>query len=107
MGASFDPGVLLTPDDDRRTPAVIVSVARLDDEERALVLGPVREELLSWVRSLHATQNPAPCSCSTRYPLPPENPPTKGRLVSLMKQVGEDRAKFHPTVRRLAPRWLG
>jgi hypothetical protein len=31
---------------------VIVSVAHLDDEERALVLGVLLEEVLSWVRSL-------------------------------------------------------
>jgi hypothetical protein len=30
-----------------RTPGVIVSVAHLDDEERALVLGVLLEELLS------------------------------------------------------------
>jgi hypothetical protein len=35
-----------------RTPATIVSVAHLDDEERMLVLGVVLEEVLTWVRSL-------------------------------------------------------
>jgi hypothetical protein len=35
-----------------RTPAIIVSVAHLDEEERALVLGVLLEEILSWVRAL-------------------------------------------------------
>ena len=36
---------------DGMTPIVIVSVAHLDDEERALVLGVLLEEVLSWVRT--------------------------------------------------------
>lgn len=31
---------------------MVVSVAHLDDEERALVLGVLLEEVLSWVRTL-------------------------------------------------------
>ena len=42
-----------------RRPAVIVSVAHLDDEERALVLGVLLEEVLSWVRSLPGHPAPA------------------------------------------------
>jgi hypothetical protein len=40
---------------DGKTPATIVSVAHLDDEERALVLGVLLEEVLTWVRSLPGT----------------------------------------------------
>src|SRR5215207_2490732 len=39
-----------------RTPIVVVSVAHLDDEERALVLGVLLEEVLSWVRTLPGSQ---------------------------------------------------
>jgi hypothetical protein len=44
-GAGFDVGEWLTPRNGR-TPAVIVSVAHLEDEERALVLGVLLEEVL-------------------------------------------------------------
>src|SRR5262245_7332015 len=40
-----------------RTPGVIVSVAHLDDDERALVLGVLLEEVLTWVRSLPGSKN--------------------------------------------------
>src|SRR6185369_6560539 len=50
-GATLDVQGWLTPSDGR-TPAVIVSVAHLDDDERALVLGVLLEEILSWVRGL-------------------------------------------------------
>ena len=36
---------------DGKTPATIVSVAHLDDAERALVLGLLLEEVLTWVRA--------------------------------------------------------
>ena len=39
-----------------RTPAVIVSVAHLDEEERALVLGVLLEEILSWVRGVPGSE---------------------------------------------------
>jgi hypothetical protein len=35
---------------------VILSVAHLDDDERALVLGVVFEEVLSWVRTLPGSE---------------------------------------------------
>ncbi len=50
-GATLDVGAWLTPLAGR-TPSVIVSVAHLDDDERALVLGVLLEEVLSWVRGL-------------------------------------------------------
>jgi len=76
---------------DGKTPATIVSVAHLDDEERTLVLGVLLEEVLSWVRTL-------PGSARLRalivfdevygfIPPHPANPPTKRPLVALMKQA--------------------
>jgi hypothetical protein len=50
-GATLDVGDWLKPMKGK-TPAVIVRVAHLDDDERALVLGVLLEEVLSWVRSL-------------------------------------------------------
>jgi hypothetical protein len=89
-GAPLDVGSWLTPVDGA-TPAVIVSVAHLDDEERALVLGVVLEELLAWTRSLGGTQRlRALCLFDEVYgylPPYPKNPPTKRPLVALMKQA--------------------
>jgi len=89
-GVTLDIGAWLTPQDER-TPGVIVSTAHLDDEERALVLGVLLEELLSWVRTL-------PGSTGLRalvvfdevygfLPPHPANPPTKRPLVALLKQA--------------------
>jgi len=90
QGVTLDIGDWLEPKA-ARTPAVIVSVAHLDDEERALVIGVLLEELLSWVRTL-------PGSARLRalvvfdevygfLPPHPANPPTKRPLVALMKQA--------------------
>jgi len=46
---------VVTPGADGRTPVVIVSVAHLDEEERALVIGVLLEEVLAWVRTLPGT----------------------------------------------------
>jgi hypothetical protein len=54
-GATLDVESWLTPKDGK-TPAVIVSVAHLDDDERALVLGVLLEEVLAWVRGLPGSQ---------------------------------------------------
>lgn len=74
-----------------RTPGVIVSVAHLDDDERALVLGVLLEEILSWVRSLPgSSQLKALIVFDEVYgflPPHPANPPTKRPLVALMKQA--------------------
>src|SRR5512145_2224147 len=74
-----------------RTPAVILSVAHLDDEERALVLGVLLEEVLSWVRSLPGSSRlKALIVFDEVYgflPPHPKNPPTKRPLVALMKQA--------------------
>ena len=76
---------------DGRTPAVVVSVAHLDDEERALVLGVVLEEILCWVRTLGGSQNlKALIVFDEVYgflPPHPANPPTKRPIVALMKQA--------------------
>ncbi len=86
----MDVGEWLTPRAGR-TPAVIVSVAHLDDEERALVLGVLLEEVLSWARTLPGSrQLRALILFDEVYgflPPHPANPPTKRPLVALMKQA--------------------
>jgi hypothetical protein len=90
QGTTLDVGEWLTPKD-HRTPIVIVSVAHLDDEERALVLGVLLEEVLSWVRTLPGSSRlRALLMFDEVYgflPPHPANPPTKRPLVSLMKQA--------------------
>src|SRR5512145_2402754 len=89
-GATLDIGDWMKPKNGR-TPAVIVSVAHLDDEERALVLGVLLEEVLSWVRSLPGTSKlKALVVFDEVYgflPPHPANPPTKRPLVAMMKQA--------------------
>ena len=90
QGAALDVAEWVAPRDGR-TPAVIVSVAHLDDEERALVLGVLLEEILSWVRSLPGSSRlKALIVFDEVYgflPPHPANPPTKRPLVALMKQA--------------------
>jgi hypothetical protein len=90
QGTTLDIGVWFTPTSGR-TPGVILSVAHLDDEERALVLGVVMQELLAWVRSLPGTQRLRALVVFDEIygflPPHPANPPTKRPLVSLMKQA--------------------
>ena len=89
-GATLDIGEWLTPKDGR-TPAVIVSVAHLDDEERALVLGVLFEEVLSWMRTLPGSQRLRALVVFDEVygflPPHPANPPTKRPIVALMKQA--------------------
>lgn len=89
-GATLDIGAWMTPRDGR-TPATIVSVAHLDDEERELVLGVLLEEVLSWVRGLPGSQSlQALVVFDEVYgflPPYPASPATKKPLVSLMKQA--------------------
>ena len=70
---------------------MIVSVAHLDDEERALVLGVIMEELLTWVRGLSGTQRLRALVVFDEVygflPPHPANPPAKRPLVALMKQA--------------------
>jgi hypothetical protein len=90
QGATLDIAEWLTPKEGR-TQAVILSVAHLDDEERALVLGVLLEEVLSWVRALPGSQRlRALIAFDEVYgflPPHPQNPPTKRPLVALMKQA--------------------
>jgi hypothetical protein len=91
QGAPLDVAAWLAPRADGRTPAVIVSVAHLDDDERALVLGVVLEQFLSWVRTLSGTSElRALLVLDEVYgfaPPHPANPPTKRPIISLMKQA--------------------
>jgi hypothetical protein len=90
QGATLDIGSWLEPKQGR-TQCVVVSVAHLDDDERALVLGVLLEEVLSWVRALPGSQRlRALIAFDEVYgylPPHPQNPPTKRPLVSLMKQA--------------------
>jgi hypothetical protein len=90
QGASLDVAEWLTPKDGK-TPATIVSVAHLDDDERALVLGVVLEEVLSWVRGLPGSQSLRALIVFDEVygflPPHPASPPTKRPLVALMKQA--------------------
>jgi len=89
-GESLDVGAWMTPRDGR-TPAVVVSVAHLDDEERSLVLGVLLEEILTWTRSLPGSQRLRALVVFDEVfgflPPHPANPPTKRPLVALMKQA--------------------
>ncbi|HEX2873584.1 MAG TPA: helicase HerA-like domain-containing protein [Polyangiaceae bacterium] len=89
-GTQLDVKSWLTPKDGR-TPAVIVSVAHLDDDERALVLGVLLEEILTWVRGLSGSKRLRALVVFDEVygflPPHPANPPTKRPLVSLMKQA--------------------
>ncbi|NUP10736.1 MAG: ATP-binding protein [Polyangiaceae bacterium] len=90
QGETLDVGAWMQPVDGK-TPATILSVAHLDDDERALVLGVVLEEVLTWVRSLPGTQRlKALIVFDEVYgflPPHPASPPTKRPLVALMKQA--------------------
>jgi hypothetical protein len=74
-----------------KTPATIVSVAHLDDEERTLVLGVLLEEILTWVRRQRGTSRlKALIVFDEVYgflPPHPACPPTKRPMVALMKQA--------------------
>jgi hypothetical protein len=89
-GATLDVKTWLTPTNDR-TPAVIVSVAHLDDDERALILGILLEEVLTWVRSLPGSKDLRALVVFDEVygflPPHPACPPTKRPLVALMKQA--------------------
>jgi hypothetical protein len=74
-----------------RTNAVVVSVAHLDDEDRALVLGLLLKEILCWVRGLGGSRHLRALVIFDEVfgflPPHPANPPTKRPLVALMKQA--------------------
>jgi hypothetical protein len=89
-GASLDVGAWLTPKGGK-TPAVIVSVAHLDDQERALVLGLLFDQILAWVRSLPGTSDLRALVVFDEVfgflPPHPANPPTKRPILALLKQA--------------------
>lgn len=91
QGAPLDPGAWLAPRQDGKTPAVIVSVAHLDDTERSLVLSLVLEQLLAWVRSLPGTSDLRALVLFDEVfgflPPHPASPPTKRPLMALLKQA--------------------
>jgi hypothetical protein len=74
-----------------KTPATIVSVAHLQDDERALALGVVLEEALAWVRSRSGSSRLRVLIVFDEVygflPPHPYNPPTKRPMVALMKQA--------------------
>ncbi len=88
-GSSLDVREWLTPKNGK-TPAVIISVAHLDDEERALVLGVLLEELLAYTRSLPGSRKLRALIVFDEVygllPPHPHNPPTKRPTIALMKQ---------------------
>jgi len=90
QGTNLDVADWLTPKAGR-TPIVVITVAHLDDEERALVLGVLLEETLSWVRTLPGSQRLRALLVFDEVygflPPHPANPPTKRPLVALMKQA--------------------
>ena len=91
QGCALDIEQWLAPREDGKTPAVIVSVAHLDEDERMLVLGVVLEQFLAWVRSQSGTQQLRALLVFDEVygfvPPHPANPPTRRPLVSLMKQA--------------------
>jgi hypothetical protein len=91
QGCALDIGEWLTPGPDGRNPAVIVSVAHLDDDDRTMVLGVIFEQLLAWVRTLQGTSElRALVAMDEVYgfaPPHPANPQTKRPLVSLVRQA--------------------
>lgn len=91
---NLDVGSWLEPKDTglaKRTPGVVFSVAHLEDEERTLVLGLLLDEVLSWARTLPGTRQLRALVAIDEVfgllPPHPANPPTKGPIVSLMKQA--------------------
>ena len=90
QGATLDVGDWFAPKEGK-TPAVVVSVAHLDEDERRLVLGIVLDQMLAWVRSQSGTHHLRALLVFDEVygflPPHPQNPPTKRPLVALMKQA--------------------
>ncbi len=95
QGGTLDVGEWMKPvvgaNGVKQAPITVLSVAHLDDDERALVLGLVLEEVLSWVRGLPGSQRLRALVVFDEVygflPPHPANPPTKKPLVALMKQA--------------------
>jgi hypothetical protein len=90
-GAPLDVASWLAPRADGKTPAVIVSVAHLEDEERLLVLGLLLDQMLSYVRGLSGSSSLRALLVFDEIfgflPPHPHNPPTKRPLLALLKQA--------------------
>ncbi|MBN8612107.1 MAG: ATP-binding protein [Deltaproteobacteria bacterium] len=90
QGQDLDVGKWMEPVDGK-TPATIISVAHLQDDERALALGVVLEEALAWTRSRPGTNKLRGMIVFDEIygylPPHPYDPPTKKPLVALMKQA--------------------
>jgi hypothetical protein len=90
QGQDLDVGKWMQPVDGKTT-ATIVSVAHLQDTERALALGVVLEEALAWTRSQRGTSKLRGLVVFDEIygylPPHPHDPPTKRPLVALMKQA--------------------
>ncbi|MBK8253768.1 MAG: DUF853 family protein [Polyangiaceae bacterium] len=89
-GAALDVGAWLAPKNGK-TPAVIVSVAHLDDQERTLVLGLIFDQILAWVRGQPGTSDLRALIVFDEVfgflPPHPANPPTKKPILALLKQA--------------------
>jgi hypothetical protein len=90
-GAPLDVASWLATREDGKTPAVIVSVAHLEDEERLLVLGLLLDQMLSYVRGLSGSSSLRALLVFDEIfgflPPHPHNPPTKRPLLALLKQA--------------------
>jgi hypothetical protein len=91
VGAPLDVASWMRPPSDGGVPAVVVSVAHLDDDERALVLGLLLDEVLTWVRGLPGTSDLRALVVFDEVfgflPPAPHNPPTKKPMLALLKQA--------------------
>lgn len=91
QGARLDVAAWLRPRPDGKTPAVIVSVAHLDDADRALVLSLLLEQVLAYVRAQPGTSMlRALVFFDEVYgflPPHPASPPTKRPIMALLKQA--------------------
>ncbi len=91
QGAPLDVAAWMKGTDPKKVPAVIVSVAHLDDEERALVLSLVLEQTLAYVRGLSGTTDLRSLVLFDEVfgflPPHPANPPTKRPMLALLKQA--------------------
>ncbi len=105
QGVSLDIRSWLTPKDGK-TPAVIVSVAHLDDDERTLVLGVLLDEILAYTRSLPGTRHLRALVVFDEVygllPPHPSNPPTKRPTVNACQPSRHARVEREPCRRRLA-----
>lgn len=92
-GQDLDVGRWMQPVEGK-TPATVVSVAHLDEGERALALGVVLEETLAWVRAQSGTSRLRALVVFDEVygflPPHPHAPPTKKPLVALMKQAAKE-----------------